>query len=405
MGEPDLARLAARLAADPLIERLAASPVAGELWVVGGAPRDALLGREPGDLDLACTPGALAGAAAVAREAGATVVELDPERGTLRLVLPGARELDLTRLRGPGLAADLAARDFTINAIAVALAAPGVPIDPLGGRRDLALGWIRPCGPGSFPDDPLRALRALRFVAQLGFRLEPGARPAMEAVAGALAGTARERRRIELEKLFAGGHWEAALGDAVAPAILGAAGGGAGASGLPPARLGELEEVLGSLVPAPLLPRTPGARRLLAWLGLAGAPAAALGLARDDERWLKTFAAARREGRARVESGDHRFLPWLWDQGPAGEGALAGIAAEPGGREVLARARPVPKPEPLLDGRVVMARLGLAPGPAVKAVLDRLAVERARGRLATPGEAEAALPGLSPGPPASPPGA
>jgi len=67
---------------------------------------------------------------------------------------------------------DLARRDFTINAIAVDLDDPEVLIDPHGGVEDLRRGAIRVLHPGSFSDDPTRALRAARYVARLGFDID-----------------------------------------------------------------------------------------------------------------------------------------------------------------------------------------------------------------------------------------
>src|SRR5207247_184297 len=91
--------------------------------LVGGAVRDAWLGRRPGrevDLDVAVPAGALDLARRVAERLRGAFVPLDPERGTGRVVLPGVR-LDVTDFRGPSLAADLAARDFTVNPLAAPL--------------------------------------------------------------------------------------------------------------------------------------------------------------------------------------------------------------------------------------------------------------------------------------------
>ena len=82
--------------------------------------------------------------------------------------------VDVTRLRGDAIAADLAQRDFTVNAIAVPLADPAAePIDPFGGADDLERGVLRAVSERSFADDPLRILRAARLAAQLGFGLDP----------------------------------------------------------------------------------------------------------------------------------------------------------------------------------------------------------------------------------------
>src|SRR5574337_541429 len=103
--------------------------------------------------------------------------------------------LDFAALRGEYLNADLAARDFTVNAIAVDLA--GHILDPMGGRADLRAKLLRACGPTSFDDDPVRALRAIRLAAQLDFHVERGTREAARKVVGRLASASAERVRDE----------------------------------------------------------------------------------------------------------------------------------------------------------------------------------------------------------------
>src|SRR5213593_1807191 len=166
--------------------------------LVGGAVRDAWLGRRPGrevDLDVAVPAGALDLARRVAERLRGAFVPLDPERGTGRVVLPGVR-LDVTDFRGPSLAADLAARDFTVNALAVPLrellVRGGAPIvDPTGGLADLRARRLRA------PD------LGVRLEAALGFRLTRGTVAAIRAVAPALAAVAAERVRDELLLMLA----------------------------------------------------------------------------------------------------------------------------------------------------------------------------------------------------------
>ena len=102
---------------------------------------------------------------------------------------------------------DLARRDFTVNALAAALApgAFGTLVDPFGGLADLDAALLRtPLDPAeTFSDDPLRMLRAARFAAQLGFRIAPEARAAMAAMAGRVEILSQERITEELSKLLA----------------------------------------------------------------------------------------------------------------------------------------------------------------------------------------------------------
>jgi poly(A) polymerase len=185
--------------------RAVAGPGRG-LVLVGGAVRDALLGRADADLDLALPQGAVALAERIAARVGASAVVLDVERGAARVIGAGA-QLDLNDFRAPTLAGDLAARDFTINALAVPLdallTAGRAPIvDPTGGVADLRRRRLRPAGPGVLLDDPLRSLRAVRLEATLGLRLTPAAARLVRAAAPALADVSVERVRDELTILL-----------------------------------------------------------------------------------------------------------------------------------------------------------------------------------------------------------
>ncbi len=183
----------------------AAGPSAAPV-LVGGAVRDAWRGRPAVDLDLAVPSGALALAARVAERMDGTCVVLDAERGSAR-VIAGALVLDITDFRAPSLEADLALRDFTVNALAVevrALLADGRAriVDPTGGLADLEARRLRPPSPRVLDDDPLRALRAVRFEATLGLRLTPAAVRAVRAMAPALAHVSAERVRDEVVSLL-----------------------------------------------------------------------------------------------------------------------------------------------------------------------------------------------------------
>jgi len=143
------------------------------VWIVGGAVRDALLGRPIKDLDLAVAGEPERVAKAVARAAGGPVFRLSEAFGGWRALHPERDWIcDVTALHGEGVDADLARRDFSVNAIAVPLAG-GQPHDPQGGIPDLDAGVLRVLGgadvaSSSYAADPLRPLRLVRLATELG---------------------------------------------------------------------------------------------------------------------------------------------------------------------------------------------------------------------------------------------
>ena len=155
-------------------------------YLVGGAVRDLLRGERAVDLDVAVEGDATAVARDVAERTGGDAIVHD-RFGTATVRAPGlTADLATTRrerYEQPGalpavepapLGEDLARRDFAINAMAVALAGDrlGHLHDPHGGRADLDAGLVRILHERSFIDDPTRLLRAVRYEARLGFRLE-----------------------------------------------------------------------------------------------------------------------------------------------------------------------------------------------------------------------------------------
>jgi poly(A) polymerase len=174
-------------------------------YLVGGALRDRLLDRDSRDIDIAVTGDGIRAAAEVARALGGTPVTLDTEHGIGRVVLSGERgdwQLDFTSLTG-SIEADLAARDFTLNALALELTGgDAVLLDPLGGLGDIARQEIRATGPDVFRDDPLRRLRAVRLSVELGFSIQPQTEEWLAGDGASLEGVAGERIRDELLKII-----------------------------------------------------------------------------------------------------------------------------------------------------------------------------------------------------------
>ena len=180
---------------------------AGEAWLVGGAVRDALTGAPPRELDVALPARALLRGRALADRLGARFVVLDEDRGVCRLV--SAVPVDLADLRATTIEGDLAARDFTVNALAAplrTLAAAGRAelLDPTGGIADLDARVVRLCGPRALAEDPVRILRGVRLALQPGWRLDPGVVEAARAAAPGLARVAAERVRDELARILDG---------------------------------------------------------------------------------------------------------------------------------------------------------------------------------------------------------
>ncbi|MEX0787514.1 MAG: hypothetical protein WD906_04785 [Anaerolineales bacterium] len=177
-----------------------------DIWLVGGAVRESLLGRHTGDLDFAVRGSAGAVGRRVAHDLAAAYYDLDRERGTGRVIWtdPAGRRrtLDFATLRGADLDADLFARDFTVNALAVPLAGPFEVMDPTGGLGDLRRRILRVCRESSIRDDPVRALRGVRLAVDLNFRIEPTTRDRIRSDGGDLGRIAPERIRDELVRIL-----------------------------------------------------------------------------------------------------------------------------------------------------------------------------------------------------------
>ncbi|HEX8753729.1 MAG TPA: HD domain-containing protein [Solirubrobacterales bacterium] len=174
------------------------------VWIVGGAVRDAALGKPVGDVDLAIAGDPEPAARAIAAELAEHPFELSAEFRTWRVSGPrGKNQVDVTALRGEGIEADLAERDFTIGAVAVPVTG-GDPVDPFGGLADLDRRLLRAVGERSFRDDPLRLLRAARLAAELGLEVDPATVALAREAAPRAADPAGERQLAELRQLLGG---------------------------------------------------------------------------------------------------------------------------------------------------------------------------------------------------------
>lgn len=185
--------------------RAAAGDGADDVFLVGGYVRDLLLGRPAPDLDIAVREAPERVAKALGRRFSAPIFPLSETHGawrvTLREPVEGIRWIDVAARRGE-ITADLALRDFTVNAIALRPEG-GAPVDPFDGRGDLARRCIRLVADAAVRADPLRALRAVRQAVELGFSIDPATARTIRRDAALLDRAAGERRRDELLRAFA----------------------------------------------------------------------------------------------------------------------------------------------------------------------------------------------------------
>jgi poly(A) polymerase len=222
LSSAQAAAVAELLRIAPVADRLGElfSSSGHELYLVGGSVRDALLGRLGHDLDFATSarPDAVE---KLLRKFSPAVWTIGKEFGTIGCKVEFGEAswvIEVTTYRsdvyaghtrkpevafGDTLEGDLHRRDFTINAMAVSIPEKRF-VDPYGGVADLARGVIRtPATPeSSFSDDPLRMMRAARFVAQLGFTAAPEVVAAMRDMADRISIISAERIRDELSKLL-----------------------------------------------------------------------------------------------------------------------------------------------------------------------------------------------------------
>ena len=410
---------------------LAAALLPADALLVGGAVRDALLGRlgERPDLDLVVEGDAVALARGLARRCGGSCVVLDAERSIARLVIRGW-SFDLARRMGESLEQDLARRDYSVNAIALPLAAlcggEGGPIDPGGGLADLRARRLRALGEANLLEDPLRLLRGVRLACELGFTIDAATLSWIRTHHRHLREVAGERVLAELERL------------AAAPT------GGDGL--LQVLRLGLLRGWQEDAHPQDQEP--PGARTeawATRWLErLTPERAQDCGLQPGEQSWALPLArlaalltpatlAGLRASR-RLQQRDRRLRHWLQrlesGNAPAtaampsaaaafraDELTLAGLAEperlalqreleedlpalalhlEPlEAREALKRWRddndPLFHPRPPLDGLQLQQLLGIPAGRTLGALLAHLTHERAFGRLAASAEPDPVL--------------
>jgi tRNA nucleotidyltransferase/poly(A) polymerase len=327
-----------------MLEHAQAALAGEEAWVVGGAVRDELLGRPLADLDIACRDPEMA-----ARRYGAPVFPLSERHGAWRVALDGGQTVDFTPLQ-EGIEADLATRDFTINAIARPLGG-GEHVDPFGGLQDLQRRVLRAVGPSIFQDDPLRLLRAIRLEDELGFRLDPETARLVREHAALVDRPAGERILAELVRLSPQGFERLD-------------------------ELGLLAPLGGSLERLRTLAEPSAPMRLVA---VFGERLGRLPISNELRRYARALARAKPPSEISPRT-VFRFRretePWAIDAA-----RFAGAAEEL--ERAIEEARRRDPAEPLLRGD----ELGLPPGPEVGRLLALVEEERAAGTISTRDEA------------------
>ena len=175
-------------------------------YLVGGAVRDFFIGGEKEILDRdIAIKGAEEFAKKIANRFDGTFIVLDEVNKIYRVVLNDKLNfLDISEIEGDSIEEDLLRRDFTINAIAYDLQKDEF-IDITGGIEDIKNKKLRPIREQNFKDDPLRILRAFRFLATTGFDMTDELKEGITKYLPLALEPAKERIHYELMKLFGGG--------------------------------------------------------------------------------------------------------------------------------------------------------------------------------------------------------
>jgi tRNA nucleotidyltransferase/poly(A) polymerase len=397
-------KLAAIRRASSLLRRpeiralLRIAPALGQrVWIVGGAARDLVLGRAVPEVDAAVSGDARELALALEREGFGRAVPLSP--GSPRVFrVAGRRDVDLAEIEGGSIEADLSRRDFTVNAMAFDVRARDW-LDPFGGIDDLAAGRLRLVSARNIGEDPLRALRAARFVATHELRPDSKTLRACRRVAPALANVALERIVAEMAKLLEASRASPAFRWAARARVLAPSLRLSGRAWRPLVRLARsLDAPAVTRMPPPIRRRLRLAL-LCAGLGIGPAQAASWLAAR---RWSRAesgrvatllgLAAAGRNANTPL-----RQWEWVRDARSLAVEALELLRVLFPGRHARARAlsrrasAARRRRGPRVSGADVMAWLQIPPGPAVGRMLADLETASLRGAVRTRRQARAWL--------------
>ena len=181
-------------------------PASMKIYLVGGAVRDILLGRKIRDFDFTVEGLVRPIGKNIANELGGAYYVLDDEREMVRVIIEdeqiGKFDVDIAQLSGETVEDDLQERDFTINAMAIAVGSDNQFVDPLNGLSDMENKMLRMCAPDSLQNDPLRSLRAIRMSLEFGLTMDEDLLNAMYDARSRLYVSSMERYRDEMFKII-----------------------------------------------------------------------------------------------------------------------------------------------------------------------------------------------------------
>jgi len=173
----------------------------GEIFLVGGAIRNTYLRKEVQDLDFIVRKNAIRTAKNIADHFNGDFYILDKKRGAARALFSIENvemKIDFALMNGNSIGEDLSKRDFTINAIALRIPLSGEVIDPMNGVGDINNSVLRSCSSNSFSDDPVRTIRAIRFINEFNLFYEQREVELIKGTAIKLDEISNERKRDEI---------------------------------------------------------------------------------------------------------------------------------------------------------------------------------------------------------------
>jgi poly(A) polymerase len=177
----------------------------GEIYLIGGYVRDYILHKQNNDLDFAVTRNAAKAARRIADFFHGDFYLLDSERETARALVNInniSMTVDIAIISGKNIEEDQAKRDFTINSMAIDIMDFNKVFDPLGGKTDLINRQLKPCSEDSFLNDPIRTLRAIRFIQSLSLNIDDHIKQLIKTASWDLKKVSYERIRDEISHIF-----------------------------------------------------------------------------------------------------------------------------------------------------------------------------------------------------------